>query len=120
MNLLNDRNVDEIVVLDFIIINSYEYRKGLIILSDQSVFKINFILHDRDQNDFLLVCEPIKVREFNISFNSFEIEETLSNNILFTIKTYKIKETFDKIVANGKNYLLAKTLIFSNLNTTHE
>lgn len=119
LGLLDDRNIDEIVVLDFLIFNSYEYRKGLIILNDQNVFIINNILHDRDQNNFLLVCEPMKVCEFNISLNSFEIEETQTNNIVFDIKSLENKETFNKIVTNGKMYLFARTLSFSHLNLSH-
>lgn len=115
IHLLHDRNVEKIVVLDFLIYSSYEYREGLLFLHDECIYMIHSVLHDSEHNQFLFVCEPINVCRFERSLNSIEIVKTQSFYVLINIDSLKIKETFDKIFADGKMYVFVKNLNFSGL-----
>lgn len=116
IHLLPERNVNETVVLDFLFYSSYEYRQGLIILNDQCIHMIHTVLHDRKQNEFLIVCELMNVCGFEKSLNSIEITKTQSFYVIMNVESLKIKETFDKIIAGERMYVFAKNLDFSELN----
>lgn len=55
---------------------------------------------------------------FEKPLNSIEIETTELVYSLVSIESLKIKETFDKIFVDGKMYVFAKNLNFSELYQT--
>lgn len=116
INHFHDRRTDDIFVLDFLHYNSYEYRQGLIIISNQNVFVINLVLHDIGKNEFLLLCNQIEINGFEDSLNSFKISViNPCNSCMIGIKSLKIKETFNTRIANQQMYLFARDLNFHNL-----
>lgn len=115
LSLLGGRNLEKVIVLKFLHFSCYEYRPGLIVLNDKNVMCINLVVHDQNTNEFLLVCEPLKVLRFDITLNSFEILKDQSPCVIVNINNLKSKETFDKIIAGGKLYIFADTLKISNL-----
>lgn len=115
VHLLLEQNVNEIVILDFLLFSSYEYRQGILILNDRCIYMIHSVLQNREQNKFSLICETMSVCGFEKSLNSIEIKKNGPIYVLINIENLKNKETFDKILANGKMYVFAKNLDFSEL-----
>lgn len=103
--------------IDFFTFNGIEYRNGFLITKNDVFFEIQNIISNND-NQFYFLCSPIKVENFNLFCNSFEIKrnqdpfnfhviqfERLSNKNSYEIVHYKEQcfvklETLDLKVAN--------------------
>lgn len=107
-----DFELNELDVLDkFLIFNGFEYRRGLMIVENFKVFEIQEIFLYK--NNYFLLCQTQNVIQFEEFFNSIEIQSTafeLENMKIFEVSALKNGESFDKVRANKKNYIIAENL----------
>lgn len=109
-------DLDDLRVLDFVNWNSFQYRKGLLIINTNKLFEIIFIVSMN--NDFQLFCRPYELVKFDEKFNSIEIaakEHSENECILLRIDEMENKKSFDKVVCNKRMYIMSTSLDVRNL-----
>lgn len=96
--------------------NSFEYREGLFILSNNTVYEIIKIFSFEDQ--LLFFCASYKVVQFDAFYNSIEIEKEKENDfILINIKDLKSPSSYERKISENKIYLICQTLEFKHLSS---
>lgn len=99
--------LQKIKAFRFIRIGSYEYRAGLMLIDERSVFEI---IHCISYNSkYFFLCQKYKVIRFVANFNSIEIDK---ENVYKLIDYSSIEnhKSYDKIYFDGKMYIIADTL----------
>lgn len=102
--------------LEFLKINSFEYRKGFMVFCDGSIHEIVDIL--RLEDHFFLVCSCYKVNEFNENLNSIDVSKIIPNEYKFIDLAKELPKPYEKKFLGNKTFVIADTLLvysdFSN------
>lgn len=96
--------------LNFLFYNSNEFRTGLMIINEEKIYEILHVLYKT--NEYFIICQPYKIMNYNLDFNSveIEIENDFCNCQMFNIKLLKNKTTYAKVSACQKQFIIAETL----------
>lgn len=96
--------------LKFLSFNSYEFRPGLMILTDNIPFEIMYIF--QKNQTFKLLCHRYLRIGFDESFNSVEISKVNSPGSvdIFDVDESDNMKTYNKILCQKKTYIIADTL----------
>lgn len=93
----------------YVIVNSYRYSKGLLVVHQGSFFEIVNIVYN--MGIFYLCCTPCIIDNFDIFLNSFEIKKHATDSLtiiklseLIYTKSYEIKRIADS------NYVISDSL----------
>lgn len=98
--------------LDFLKINSLEYRKGLILVFNANIYEIEEILSMNDE--FVLVCGLHEIVEFNNDLNSVEISKH-DNKYELVCLNKNFPKTYEKKLLKNKSFIIADTLdVYNN------
>lgn len=112
-NFVDQNEHGRLKILLFAKYNSFEYREGLFILSNNTVYEIMKIFSLEDQ--LLLFCVSYKVVQFDAFYNSIEIEKEIDSDfILINIRDLKSPSSYERKISENKIYLICKTLEFKH------
>lgn len=91
--------------------NGIEYRNGLMLTKDQQIFEIKNIISN-GKGSFIFECLVYKVKNFNFSCNSYEIEkeESALDSILLSINALDNKKCYERIFCRDSMFIKAETL----------
>lgn len=108
---------DDIFCHTFLIIDSMQYRPGLMVIFDENMYEIEHIL--KIEEDFVLLCHPYIIVCYERSLNSVELakDTDTSNCVNINLNRAEIHKTYQKIILNNKYYVIADTLKVQNLCT---
>lgn len=102
--------------LEFLKINSFEYRKGFMVFCDGSIYEIVDVL--RFEDHFFLVCSGYKVNEFNDNLNSIDVSKIIPNEYKLIDLAKEMPKPYEKFFLGNKTFVIADTLLvysdFSN------
>lgn len=107
-----DNSFDKSVSLDFLKINSFEYRKNFMVLCENAVYEIGEILSV--ENRFFLLCFSCKVNEFNEQLNSIDVSKCDLNDYNLIELTSQLPKPYEKIFLKNKSFIIADTLMVYN------
>lgn len=98
----------------FVIINSIQYRAGLLVYYSNKLYEIDHIFHTH--NNYVLLCHPYRIIKYETLLNGIEIEKENSpdNCLNIDIDKLNLNQTFQKIISNDKFYVVASTLTVQN------
>lgn len=114
-NILND-SFEKCDSLNFLKINSFEYRKGFMVFFGDCIHEIKEILKMEDR--FLLLCSLYKVIEFNEHLNSIEISQCNQNEFNLIDLGKQLPKPYEKIHLRDKSFIIADTLmVFNNFSS---
>lgn len=99
-------NFSEYFALNFLELNSFDYRKGLMLIIDVNILEIKEILSE--QNKYFLICGVYKLVEFNTDLNSIEISETEEYKLVCLDKN--LPKPYEKKELRDKTFIIAETL----------
>lgn len=114
--LFDEINIDDLEVRSFARLNSFEYREGLMIISDNIVLEIVKLLSF--QNQIFFICAPYKIIKFDAFYNSIEIEKCSYNTNGFSLHqldSLKNPKSYERKSVQHKMYLICDTLEFKHL-----
>lgn len=95
--------------LQFVSYGSFQFRKGLMVIDEGTVFEIAHVLQEDSQ--FYIVCFSYKFLQFDETLNSIEIQQTARKIYhLLNLNKLKNKKTYDKTFCAKKIYIIADTL----------
>lgn len=98
-------NIDRVKVLNFVIINSYTFAKGLYIVFSGAMHEINAVLEYKDS--FIFLCTNFTTEKYYKFSNAFEIKKSTQTLLI----------AFDKLVCKRSyetKILFEKTLIIAD------
>lgn len=111
-----DENIefDRLHVLPFLKINTYLYKKGLVLIENFLVYDIRLVL--QSQNGYYLLCELFETKTFDHSLNSIQIEPYSAEPNLVYLKLSDLCnwQTFSKMICQSKTYIIAENLTVFN------
>lgn len=110
-DILYDRDVNSLCVIEFLQYNNFTYRRGQLFLKNGQLHRIKLILQDK--SDFLFVCEIYLFEKSDVSAHSFKIkEDTVFQCMLLNINELNIKNIVDEVVLGRELniYFIAETL----------
>lgn len=106
-------SLSEIQQFDFLILNTFEYRKGFFFLEKNSICEIEIIFCIG--TEFFFFCEEFESMGLNKCRNSKKIkpkQPVQSSLINFDLLETKI--VYEKIISNSNYYIIADTLDLKN------
>lgn len=108
LNIL-EQNVDfdSFDSLDFLKINAYEYRKGIMLILDENIMQIEEILEA--EKKFVLVCSKYKLNYYDNDLNSINIEK-VENDYELVTSIDKIPKPYEKKNIKNNAFIIADTL----------
>lgn len=108
LELESTMNLYEIVSLTF---NDVKYHKGLMLAQNKCFLEIMKIISNKKKL-YCFVCLPYKVKRFDHSLNSFEIEKDLDAPlpIIISYESLIIKKCFESIRINMMMFIKLETL----------
>lgn len=106
-------NINCYFSLKFVKLNTFQYRTGLLLINNHTVYEIIYIFANENVS---LFCHPYIILEFDRSLNGIEIkkEESFENCRLFNLCEMKYRKSFARITCNNKQYIVAETLDMLN------
>lgn len=95
----------------FLIIDSTQYRPGLMVKFKDQMFEIMHIISIK--GEISLLCHPYLPSGYKLTLNSVEVQRHTDDNscILMNIDSLDCNKTFEKIILDGKIYVYADTSI---------
>lgn len=110
LQLLGHGVKDDLLVHKFATFNHFQYREGLLIVDEGSIYEIVYVfsLHDK----ISLYCRPYRVVKFESFFNSFEIACDDSSKQFKLVDPKKLNnlKSYDKKFVQQKIYIICDTL----------
>lgn len=102
---------DEFLASKFVVIDSTQYRPGLMVIFQNEIYEIVHIIAKKDE--FMLLCHHYLSRGYVSTLNSVEIyiDSGQSNSILVNIDYLDYNQTFEKIILREKYYIYADTFV---------
>lgn len=104
---------EKLEVLHFAKFNCFEYREGLMIMSNHKLFEIEIVLSNDEQIWFL--CQPYNVKRFDSFHNSIEVERasiSVSEFSLFELTELKNPKSYERKISKGVSFIICDTLDF--------
>lgn len=101
--------------LNFLHVNSYQYREGIILIENFLLFEIVHVLKQNDQ--YFFACKQLDLIEYHESYNSIEISTNTSNSNLKLLWLDQLhnKTSYQKNFSKGKTFIVCETLdVFNN------
>lgn len=108
-------NISDYVVVDFVKVNGYVYRKGIMLVENFKVFEIIYVL--RYQNEYYFLCQSYDFMKYEIPLHSIKIKKTEiseTNIKFFKISDLKNNQPFEKKLCNNFIYLYVENLSIYN------
>lgn len=99
-------------VLNSLSINSFEYRKGLMLLRNNLALEIENIIVA--ESCYFLICQKYKMVSFNSELNSIEIKRAESDFVVIDILHEEDKKIHQKYCLKNKMFIIADTLEIFN------
>lgn len=99
---------NQIAVTKFIKLNNYQYREGLVVLFDQSLYEIRKILCVN--NEFHFFCNQLDILGFDEFLNSFQVKRNNNQRKIVALKSLKHMKSHEKKCINQNEYIIADTL----------
>lgn len=96
---------------EFLHINAFEYRKGLMLISNNTMLEIKEIL--KVNNDFFLICSQYESNGFNKDLHSIEIHE-IQNKYKLVSLAEEYPKPYEKKHLNNKMFIFADNLSVYN------
>lgn len=109
-SFLNESICDYSAV-NYVKVNSYIYRKGIMLVENHEVFEIIYVL--RNQNEYFLLCHLYDFVKYETSLNSIKIkrsELSAANMQLLKIHGLKNGQPLEKKICDGSIYLYVENL----------
>lgn len=100
--------VNEVIIKDYLIVNSFYFRKGLFVLFSDQIYQIEAIL--TDSQSFIFFCSHYRVVRFHIFSNSIEIRKSTKPYVLLKFSEIEKKRSYEGKVLNGKIHIIADEL----------
>lgn len=107
--LLNFK-LDKSLVLNFLNLNCWQYRKGVILMVNSLAYRIKFVLKKDD--NYFFICEVFDKIEFREYFNAIELKQSGNNEDIQVLKLSEIsnKASYQQHFINGQVFVLCNTL----------
>lgn len=116
---MQEIDTELVVAMHFLIVNGKRFNKGLMIVHENNVHEIIFVLKS-DSNVFL-ICQAYSVIKFEHLLNSFQIEKSNVNseNVLaLNIRCLNMMDSFERKIFKNSFFLIAEnTEVFNSLYT---
>lgn len=94
-------------------IDDKRYEKGLIILCDNSLYEILYVLESN--SEYFLSCKKYKFVEFNSFLHSFKIEVNFPEVFsLIEFKNFEMSELYEKKIIGQNCFIIADNLELFN------
>lgn len=104
-------NLDGLKVLRFAKYNSFDYSKGIMIISNGNLFEIDEVL--TKDNKLFFFCCPYNVKQFDSFYNSVEIErksDKISDFVVIEHRNLKNPKSYERKLSENKFFLICDTL----------
>lgn len=88
--------------------NSYEYRRGLMMVYDENLYEIIHIFKLNEK--YMAFCHPFKIIKFEPDLNSIEIKEGKYDGCRTIEIIGVLSKPFDKKFYDGKYYIICESL----------
>lgn len=109
-----ESSLNEVQQTHFLMLNAFEYRKGLYILHKKSLHAIQNILNMN--GNFFFFCKKIASEGLDICTNSIKIKtEEPEQFDLIDFDSLEMKTVYEKVVCDGNHYIIADTLDLQHL-----
>lgn len=96
-----------VMLINFVIINSFIFRKGLFIIFCDKMHQIDAVL--KYNNSFIILCTKYDTMKFYKFANCFEIKST-AETLLVEFATLVCKKSFEAKFLNNKTQIIAENL----------
>lgn len=110
------KNIDQVAIIKFVVINSSTFTKGLYIFHSDKMYEINAVL--KSSISFIFLCTQYNTVKFYKFSNSFEIQKS-TETVLIRFEELKCKRTYEAKSLHDKPHIIADELdmlpIYSNL-----
>lgn len=100
-------NIDQVMIIDFLVINSFRFSNELFIIHLDEMHQIEAVL--KCNNLFVFLCTKFTTEKFYKFSNSFEIKKT-TETLLIRFEELKCKRTYEKKSCNDKTQIIAEDL----------
>lgn len=98
----------KIIALNFLYYESFDYRKGLMVIEKKEVFEILHVIEKETQ--FFAFCRLYNLVKFNNALNSIQVEKNVNSYRILNIAELKNKKTYEKKFVGSDTYIIANTL----------
>lgn len=108
--ILKCRNLDESIVLNFLIVDSNQYREGIILINNCVAYEIRFVLKKSDE--YFFICKVFDKIEFRECFNAIELKQSITNGDIQVLELNEIsnKTSYQMHYINGQVIVICNTL----------
>lgn len=97
-------NIDRVIMLNFVIINSHTFAKGLFIVFSGEMHEVNAVLKYNDS--FIFLCTKFNTVKFYKFSNSFEIKKS-TQTLLIAFDKLVCKRSYETKILNEKTLIIA-------------
>lgn len=114
--LVGEENYTNLVGLKFVKFNAFEFRNGLMIISNNTVYEIDQILSCFDR--IILLCHSYNVNKYCSFHNSIEIEPKSvadANFEIFELNHIQNPRTYERKVSENKFFIICDSLDFKEM-----
>lgn len=101
-------NLNDVMITDYLVMNSFYFKKGLFVLFSNQFCQIEAILF-RDQT-FVFFCSPYRTVRFQEFSNSIQITKSTDRCILLIFSDIESKKSYEGKISNGKTYIIVDEL----------
>lgn len=84
---------ENLLSLNFLLYESFEYRPGFFVIHENNVFEILHIFEENEKYIFFCSCYS---KKFDTSLNSIEIELIVDSYTIIDLKSIKYKKSYDR------------------------
>lgn len=100
-------NIDRLIMLNFVVINSHTFAKGLFMIFSGAMHEINAVL--KYNNSFIFLCTKFTTTKFYKFSNCFEIKKS-AQTLLIAFDKLVCKRSYEKKILNEKILIIADDL----------
>lgn len=109
LNILLDffGNIDQVMIINFVVVNSFTFAIGLFIIYLDEMHQIDVVL--KCHNSFIFLCTKFTTEIFYKFSNSFEIKKS-TETLLIRFEELECKRTYETKLFNNKTNIIADDL----------